>query len=228
VKRGAVIVTIVGMILLAASGIAIGYGFGTTVQIQQSKVTATTTATATTNSSVSSPYVLTLEITTNNTFNSTIGAQPAYYVLGPDGLESSANISIPVNTTIKLVIISYDNGNASMIMPNADVVMGTTNGTEYVASNNYINSSEGANGIDIIGGQSVSMVPPFDIAHTFTVPSLNLNLPIPESSVVIAYFTVTKAGTFLWFCETGCGFGPNGTQGAMSTPGWMTGSLVAS
>jgi heme/copper-type cytochrome/quinol oxidase subunit 2 len=218
------IVVLAAIVLIAAAGIAVGFGFGATVQISASGTTVTSTVSVTNSSE---PYTLTLVITTGNFFNSTVEDQPAYYVLGPSGLESSANVSIPVNTTIKLVIVNYDDGNASMIMPNVDVVMGTTNGTEYVASNNYVNSSEGANGIDIIGGQTVSSVLPFDIAHTFTVPSLNLNLPIPESSIVVAYFTVSKAGTFLWFCETGCGYGPNGTLGAMSTAGWMTGSLVA-
>ncbi|MDG6991541.1 MAG: hypothetical protein JRM99_09040, partial [Nitrososphaerota archaeon] len=109
-----------------------------------------------------------------------------------------------------------------------NVVSGTTGGNILVASNTNINASQGSNGVVLNGGQTVSSISPDSLSHTFTVPALNLNVPIPVSSTVVAYFTVTKAGTYIWFCETTCGFGSAGTAGAMSTPGWMTGNLVAS
>jgi hypothetical protein len=213
--------------VLAVALILSGFGAALAVGGLGGKAASTTTVTRTTNSSAA-PFVLTLVLTTGNSFNSTVGDQPAYYVLGPKGLQSSSSITLPVNQTIKLVIVNYDDGNASLVIPNDNVVSGTEDGTVFVASNSNINSSEGASGINIRGGQVLSTVPADDIAHTFTVPSLNLNIPVPVSSTVVAYFTITKAGTFVWFCETTCGFGPSGTEGAMSTPGWMTGSLVAS
>ncbi len=48
----------------------------------------------------SSAYDLNLVITTNNFFNNATGDQPAFYVLGSNGLVSSANISIPAFTQI--------------------------------------------------------------------------------------------------------------------------------
>jgi plastocyanin len=206
--RGAVIVTL--LIVVAISGVAIGYGIESTVP--------TTPRTTTTGSQA--PYEVTLVIATNNVYNSTEGAQPAYFVLGPKGLESSANITLPANRLIRLVIVCYDDGNASLEVPNDNVVSGTANGTIFVASNANINSTEGPSGIQVNGGQSLSSVPVADVAHTFTIPSLNLNIPVPTSSTVVAYFTVTKAGTYLWFCETSCGDAP------MSTVGWMRGSVV--
>ncbi|MDG6986133.1 MAG: hypothetical protein JRM73_05240 [Nitrososphaerota archaeon] len=212
--------------VLAAALVLSGFGAAVAVGGIGQKPATTTTVTGT--NATAAPYTLTLVLTTGNTFNSTVGEQPAYYVLGPNGLESSANISLPVNQTIKLVIMNYDDGNASLVIPNDNVVSGTNGGTVFVASNTNVNSSQGTNGINIVGGQSVTSVPSADLAHTFTVPALNLNVPVPLSSTVVAYFTITKAGTFIWFCETTCGFGTAGTAGAMSTAGWMTGSLVAS
>ena len=190
--------------------------------------TVTTTITSTTNSSAASPFVLNLVIATNSVFNQTVGSQPAYFVLGPNGLESSANISLPANRLIKLVIVNYDDGNASLSSPSDNVVSGTSNGTIFVASNDNINASQGPSGIVLSGGQTLQTVPADSIAHTFTIPALNLNVPIPVSSTVVAYFTITKAGTYAWFCETLCGSGASGTGGAMVTPGWMTGNVVAS
>ncbi|MDE1852888.1 MAG: hypothetical protein KGI38_03965 [Thaumarchaeota archaeon] len=214
--------------VLAVALIISGYGAAIAIGGAGSHVTTSTVTTTVTNSSASSPYVVTLVITTGNTFNSTVGAQPGFYVLGPNGLESSASIYLPAHRLIKLVIVNYDEGNASLVIPNDNVVSGTTNGTVFVASNANVNSSQGRSGIVIKGGQTLTSVPPAILAHTFTVPSLNLNVPVPLSSTVVAYFTVDKAGNYIWFCETACGFGSTGTAGAMSTPGWMTGSLVAS
>jgi hypothetical protein len=209
--------------VLAAALVISGYGAALAVGGQGTKGVSTTTVTSTTtNSSLNTPFVVNLVITTGNTFNKSAGAQPAYFVLGPNGLTSSAKIELPANRLIKLVIVNYDEGNATLNAPGDNAVSGTTNGTVFVASNTNINASQGANGIDLGGGNQVATVPPAVLAHTFTIPSLNLNIPLPLSSTVVAFFTVSKAGTYVWFCMTACG------DAAMSTTGWMTGSLVAS
>jgi plastocyanin len=181
--------------------------------------TSTTTATGTNSSS---PYVLTLVIATDSIFNSTAADQPAYFIVGPSGLESSAQITLPVNRPIRLVIINYDDGNASLLQPNGNFVTGTSGNTIFVASNDNINSTQGPSGIVVKGGEKVSSVPAETVSHTFTVPTLGINVPVPVSSTVVAYFTISNAGTYNWFCMTPCG------DAAMATPGWMTGSLVAS
>lgn len=214
--------------VLAAALILSGYGAAVALGPKTGSATTVTTTTTATNSSTLSPYVLTLVITTNNMFNASAGDQPVYYVLGPAGLESAANINLPANRLIKLVIVNYDDGNASLAIPSDNVVSGTINGTIFVASNDNVNSSQGPSGIVLAGGVTQSTVPASEVAHTFTVPSINLNVPVPLSSTVVAYFTLASPGTFIWFCETECGCGLTGTQCAMSSPGWMTGNLVAS
>ncbi len=216
--------TLIGGLTVAVLAVALvlsGYGAALATGGGGGATTSTVTSTVT-NSSANSPYVVTLVIATDSIFNSSASDQPAFFVLGPNGLQSSAKIDLPANRLIKLVIINYDEGNASLNIPNDNVVSGTADGSVFVASNSNINSSQGSSGIVVKGGQSFTTVPADEVAHTFTIPSLNLNIPVPLSSTVVAYFTVTKAGSYIWFCETACG------DAAMATPGWMTGSVVAS
>jgi len=220
------LVLIFGLVCLGvgyAGAAVLGVGTVTTTTTQTNTVTQTSVT-----QNLSAPYVLTLVITTGNTYNGTVGEQPAYYVLGQNGLQSSANISLPAHRLIKLVIINYDDGNASLISPSYANVNGTTGGTISFASNANVNSTQLSSGILIRGVQTVSAVPTDLIAHTFTIPSLGLNVPIPLSSTVVATFTVDRTGTFIWFCMTTCGSGSNGLAGAMATPGWMTGSVTVS
>ena len=202
-------------------------GVGVTVQTTTVTLTSTATQTSTVQNE-SAPYILTLVISTSNTYNSTIGAQPAYYVVGPNGLTSSATISLPAHRPIRLVIFNYDDGNASLISPSYSSVNGTNGGTITYANNALINSTQAANGILIRGAQIVSSVSPADIAHTFTIPALGINVPVPVSSVVVATFTINTTGAFEWFCMTTCGSGSAGLGGAMATPGWMTGAVSVS
>ncbi len=174
----------------------------------------------------SSPYVLSMVITTGNNFNSTIGDQPAYYVLGPNGLESSANITLPANSLIELVITNYDEGGANISSPTYADVAGTTTGSELIYNNTAINSTEGPNGMTLRGSQTVTSLPISEITHTFTVPGLSLNLPMASESTIVAYFKTGAAGSFVWLCESACGSGADGTSGAMVATGWMTGAIT--
>jgi len=219
-RVGAVLVAV---ILIAVSGIAIGYGFGTTVQIANQGTTITSTVSA---SNSTGPFVLTLVITTGNFFNSTFGDQPAFYVLGSNGLQSSAQIVLPAHRLIELVIVNYDEGTANLSNSQYESVAGTVNNQMTVFNNTAVNSTMTYSGIQIRGSETVGSLPADEISHTFTVPSLGLNIPIATSSTLVSHFTLTSPGTYTWYCMTPCGGGTDGLDGAMSTAGWMTGSLV--
>lgn len=221
------VITVAAMIVLLTIGIGIGWGVQTTV-VQSPTGTVTTVTQSGNQSQAQGPYSLTLVITTGNLYNSSVGDQPAYYILTSQGLESSANISLPTGRLIRLTIVNYDDGNANLTSPSYANVQGTVNGTISYVNNANVNSSEGSKGIVVTGSQTVSTVPTADVAHTFTIPSLGINIPVPVSSTVTAFIKIDKAGTYTWFCETVCGSGANGLQGAMATPGWMTGDVVAS
>lgn len=173
-----------------------------------------------------SPYTLTLMITTNNLYDPFMGEQPAYYVVGSSGLGSSANITLPANQPIRLVIVDYDNGAPGVNNSQVGQVTGTTNNQEQIVNNTLVNSTISSSGIDIRGVQTVSSIPTSEIAHTFTVPQLGINIPVPPLSTVVTYITITSPGTYSWLCQIPCGGGPEGTAGAMSTPGWMLGTLT--
>ncbi|MDG6906913.1 MAG: hypothetical protein JRN20_14135 [Nitrososphaerota archaeon] len=219
-------------IVLFLAGLGVGYAVNSSSAVSTTTTTVTTTSMTTKSvtalGSTNSTYSLTLVITTNNTYNATVADQPAYYVLGPNGLQSSARISLPAHQLIKLVIVNYDDGSANLTSPQYSRVSGTQNNVENVFNNGNVNSSQGPSAINVSGGETVSNISADNIAHTFTIPQLNLNVPIPPSSIVTAYFTLSQTGTFSWFCMTLCGSGSAGDQGAMSTSGWMTGSIVAS
>jgi heme/copper-type cytochrome/quinol oxidase subunit 2 len=228
VERARDFVKVVGVMLLVAlplAGIAVGYGIGALTT--KAPVITVTTTSGPPQANTTAAYDLTLVITTNNTYNSTDGDQPAYYVLGANGLQSAANIALPANRLIRLVIICYDNGSAMLTSAAGAAVAGTQNDVVTEVSNENVNSSQVASGIQIVGGQTISSLSAGNIAHTFTIPALGINIPVMPSSTVVAYFTITKTGTFPWNCLTMCGYGPEGLEGAMSTPGWMEGNVTA-
>jgi len=170
----------------------------------------------------STPYMLTLLETMGNKWNSTATeSQPMFFVAGPSGLESSANISLPANRMIELVIISYD----TPTPPPAQYsnVTGTIGNKMYL-----VNGTSASMSSPMSWGAEVSYVPAAEIAHTFTITSLGINIPVVGGDTEIAFLYLTQTGTFTWQCYTPCGF-PNvngGWSGAMVTPGWMTGEVT--
>jgi hypothetical protein len=77
-------------------------------------------------------------------------------------------------------------------------------------------------------GAGVSSVPTAQIAHTFTVQSLGINIPIVGGDTEIAFLYFNETGMFTWQCYTPCGFANvnGGWSGAMVTPGWMMGTIA--
>ena len=134
----------------------------------------------------------------------------------------SSDIQWPKGTTVVLTIYSYDDGTAPLTKPLSvyDTVQGTVGNSE------------------LVDGKKVASVPNAEIAHTFTVPSVGLNIPIPvaptvkagqalQPEVVTATFRVNKKGTFTWHCYAPCGSGSDGMEGTMATHG-MTGDVTFS
>jgi hypothetical protein len=166
--------------------------------------------------------MLTLLETMGNKWNSTATeSQPVFFVAGPSGLESSANISLPANRMIELVIISYD----TPTPPPAQYsnVTGTIGNKMYL-----VNGTSASMSSPMSWGAEVSYVPAAEIAHTFTITSLGINIPVVGGDTEIAFLYLTQTGTFTWQCYTPCGFSnvSGGWSGAMVTPGWMTGEVT--
>ena len=173
---------------------------------------------STSTQSSSNEYNITLVITNQNYLSSAGRDQPAFYVLENGKLMSSSQIYLPGDSLIRMTIINYDSGPGSVSSAYSKVT-GTLNNTEYVLNDSMVNTS-------IHGGQWISSVPSSELAHTFTVSELNLNIMIPSQSIVVAYVHTPKSGVLNWQCEVDCGTGSSGWGGAMDTPGWMQGEIV--
>ncbi len=116
--------------------------------------------------------------------------------------------------TVVLTITSYDDGTAPL-----------------PAGSPYAKVSGTVNGTETVDGQVVSSIPVGQVAHTFTIPSLGVNLVIPaapsgKTVTVQASIKFTKAGTYDWHCMSPCGTGSSGFGGPMVTAGYMEGTLT--
>ncbi len=143
--------------------------------------------------------------------------QTAVYTGKQDGKKgwpefAPAFFAAPANSRVELVIHSYDDGPAA------------------VTGNNYaVKGTIG--GYELVDGKKVKTIPAKNVAHTITIPGMNLNIPIPPKTgneqyvTVVAYFNTGKAGNYPWQCMAACGSGSSGWTGAMSTNGWMKGTF---
>lgn len=73
---------------------------------------------------------------------------------------------------------------------------------------------------------ATSLNPSTGVAHTFTITSLGLNVPIAPQSKVTFTFHTPAAGTYTYRCMDPCGSGAAGWGGAMATNGYMQGTVT--
>jgi hypothetical protein len=131
-------------------------------------------------------------------------------------------------------------------------VIGTVGGVEYVynGSSSYINATLSGNSSNNITiqkgiGWAVSSLPwvggasgGWEEIGTFTITSQSgqilLNVPSfggtnpSGGTVTVTQFYLNSTGSFNWQCFVPCGSGSSGWDGAMSTPGWMMGTVQVS
>jgi plastocyanin len=138
-------------------------------------------------------------------------------VTGLDGWPRYApsTITVPAGKPVTLMITNYDDAN-----------------TPLAAGQPY-NTVQG--GRETVNGKPVTFISNKVIAHTFTVPGLHLNAPIPMetaggglSNTITFTFTPHKRGTYTFQCFTPCGSGKNGVGGPMMKQGFMQGTLIVS
>ncbi len=178
------------------------------------------------------PYNLNLIVVPHQPWNASAGEhQPAFIVLSNGALSSSANISLPANTEIETNIFNFDTW-GPLAQDSYANVTGTVGGKVFYLNDSMVNSTvtgsqANPTGISVSGGQWASTVPVAQVSHTFTIAlgSSNINIPIADSSTVSTSFYINQTGTFSWACWDACGSGTNGMEGAMVSPGWMTGSV---
>lgn len=156
-------------------------------------------------------------------FGGNMGAQPRYYIVSGNTLESAANITLPLETRITVTITAYDMGNASVDNQFLKVIGVVGDSVEII-------DGEVAMGDNISQEweTNVSSFPAAKVLHTFTIlqgTTTLVNIPVMPGYTEIASFYLNNSGSYVWQCEAACGTGSSGWSGAMSTPGWMQGAV---
>jgi heme/copper-type cytochrome/quinol oxidase subunit 2 len=123
---------------------------------------------------------------------------------------SQSNLVVAANSLVTVTIRDYDLGNTAMPQYSPFTTVQGTVGTIATAD-----------------GQNYASLAPDKIAHTFTIPQLNVNVPLPgdgaqgkDYNTVTFSFRTGAAGTYTFRCYDPCGTGP------MMTQGYMIGTLT--
>jgi heme/copper-type cytochrome/quinol oxidase subunit 2 len=129
---------------------------------------------------------------------------------------SPSNLVVPANSLVTITIRDYDLGNTAM-----------PQNSPFTAVQGTVNTSATAD------GRMYSSLASDKIAHTFTIPQLNVNVPLPGDGInskdyntVTFTFRTGTAGTYTFRCLDPCGTGPMGMMGPMMTQGYMIGALT--
>ncbi len=123
-------------------------------------------------------------------------------------------LAVPANSLVTITLHDYDLGLDSPLPKGTPfaTVQGTIGGVAY------------------LNGKPYAALAPEKIAHTFTIPQLHINVPLPgfgkESDTISFTFRIGKAGTYIFQCLDPCGTGSNGFEGPMATKGYMMGTLT--
>lgn len=128
---------------------------------------------------------------------------------------STTDFTLPAHAKVTVTIEDQDLGDTALPAGSPfSAVKGTIGNVAYV------------------DGIPYRSLDPTKVAHTFTVPQLGLNVPLPGdlpsgqkiSAVTFTFFT-GKAGTYMWQCMDPCGSG-SGWEGPMATMGYMMGTMT--
>ena len=159
------------------------------------------------------PVNIELEVT-DRYYNSTLGYQPSYFVVGNGKLTSSATINVPDYTVINLTIIDKGKG-YNPIMPQFLNVTGTINGKMILRN--------------ITGNTTVVVSHVNELGHSFTImkgSSVVVNLPVVPMHITNAKF-ILHSGVFTWQCEAECGGHGNPMGPPMGVTSWMDGTVIS-
>lgn len=140
--------------------------------------------------------------------------QPGYLKDWP--AYSPNNLVVPANSYVTITLHNYDLGDTTM-----------PQGSPFTKVQNTVG------GVAYADGHAYSTLAPDRVSHTFTIPQLNINVPVPgDTTTGKPYGTVTftfhtgAAGMYYFQCFDPCGTGSTGWEGPMITKGYMHGMLI--
>lgn len=140
--------------------------------------------------------------------------QPGYHKDWP--AYSPSSLVLPANSLVTVTIRNYDLGDTPLPQGSPfTTVQGIVGGVAYA------------------DGHAYTALAPEKVAHTFTIPQMNINVPVPGDTAtgkpyaeVRFTFRTGAAGSYYFRCMDPCGIGANGWQGPMMTRGYMLGTLT--
>ncbi len=160
-------------------------------------------------------YSVNLVIATAPSGNQTLGSQYVFFQEENGTLVSSALITVPAATEIKITIINYDSGIDAPSVQSATSVSGVVGNRIQVFNNDSIPQASLSLGTDSV---QYASIPASELSHTFST-NTGVNIPILPNSTEIAYTYFQNTGVYDWGCLCQCG------QFSMNSPGWMTGQI---
>lgn len=82
-------------------------------------------------------------------------------------------------------------------------------------------------GVELINGTPVHLVAPQNVAHSFSVPALNIAVYSPGVAITQFTIDITRTGEFVWICVVPCGVGADPyTTAPMGVSGFMAGTIT--
>jgi hypothetical protein len=131
-----------------------------------------------------------------------------------------SDITVPANSTIKVQIAQFDDGTGQL-----------PDGSSYAKVTGVSGASATGRTMTLTDPNHPGVPAPYqqmaagDVAHTFTLGALGVNVPLPASSVVTFSFQTGEAGDHAFQCMVPCGVTPQGFGGPMAESGYMVGTL---
>ncbi len=140
--------------------------------------------------------------------------QPGYHKDWPAYAPST--LVVPAYSLVTITIRNYDLGDTPL-----------PKGSPFTAVQGIVG------GVAYADGHVYSTLAPEKVAHTFTLPQLNINVPVPGDTttgkpyVEVSFtFRTGAAGSYYFRCLDPCGIGSIGWEGPMVTKGYMLGTLT--
>jgi hypothetical protein len=140
--------------------------------------------------------------------------QPGYHKDWPAYAPST--LVVPAHSLVTITIRNYDLGDTPL-----------PKGSPYATVQGIVG------GVAYADGHAYSTLAPEKVAHTFTMPQLNINVPVPGDTatgkpyVEVSFtFRTGAAGSYYFRCLDPCGIGSIGWEGPMITKGYMLGTLT--
>ena len=201
-----------GLVLMLVVGLAAGYGASTMTSgthVMTESMTATETTTMTPPATSTCTTVVNLDVIPDwggATYDAFIIPSSVNGALPKPGTNSTLpgpnddNVTVPAGVPVRFVIVNLDTA----------VNMNFTG----IASTDFTVYNDTTSGLVALHYNKGETLPKLPVGHTFTIPDLNVSIPLPPDTVVTFTYTFTTPGLYEYMCE------------GMGVAGYMDGYVI--